>query len=44
MANKTSALFEIKNNKVRLNLHPGQTRAWDSKARFVFVFAGTQGG
>jgi len=29
---------------VRVHFHPGQERAWDSKARFVFVFAGTQGG
>ena len=27
-----------------VNLHPGQSKAWDSKARFTFVIAGTQGG
>lgn len=27
-----------------LDFHPGQWRAWDSMARFVFVTAGTQGG
>jgi hypothetical protein len=27
-----------------VRFHPGQERAWDSKARFVFIFAGTQGG
>lgn len=30
--------------KVKLSLHPGQTRAWDSDRRFVFVLAGTQAG
>lgn len=29
---------------VRLNFHPGQEKAWDSKRRFVFVIAGTQSG
>lgn len=37
-------LVEIIDNKMRLNLHPGQTRAWESKARFVFIIAGTQSG
>ena len=27
-----------------LSLHPGQTRAWESRKRFVCVLAGTQGG
>ncbi len=27
-----------------VNLHPGQTQAWDSNARFTFVIAGTQSG
>lgn len=27
-----------------VNLHPGQTKAWDSDARFTFVIAGTQSG
>lgn len=26
------------------HFHPGQLRAWDSDRRFVFIFAGTQGG
>jgi hypothetical protein len=30
--------------KVSLNLHSGQSRAWVSKARYVIVIAGTQGG
>jgi len=32
------------NFKVKLNFHRGQTRAWDSKARFVAMLMGTQGG
>ena len=39
-----SGLYEIVNGKLRLNLHPGQTRAWDSRRRFVFMLAGAQGG
>jgi hypothetical protein len=30
--------------KLRYNLHPGQSRAIDSKSRFVAIIAGTQGG
>lgn len=39
-------LYQVdpKTGKVQLNLHPGQTRAWESVARFVFVVAGTQSG
>jgi|GEM_PF-655812 len=37
-------LIEITDGKLRLNLHPGQTRAWESQARFVFIIAGTQSG
>lgn len=29
---------------LRLNFHPGQTRAWESEARFVYMISGTQGG
>lgn len=29
---------------VHVRFHPGQERAWNSQARFVFIFAGTQGG
>lgn len=39
-----AALTEIHGSKMTLNLHPGQTKAWDSQARFVFVIAGTQSG
>lgn len=29
---------------LRLHMHPGQLRAWDSRKRFIGVLAGTQGG
>ncbi len=34
----------VNKGKATFNLHRGQTRAWDSARRFVFVIAGTQGG
>lgn len=37
-------LVEYGGGKIRLELHPGQTEAWDSLRRFVFVVAGTQSG
>lgn len=37
-------LYDIANGKLKLNLHSGQRKAWKSKARFTFIFAGTQGG
>jgi len=37
-------LWRIEDNQLRLALHSGQARAWRSKARFVFILAGTQGG
>lgn len=37
-------LVERHNERVRLNLHSGQQKAWKSAARFVFMLAGTQGG
>lgn len=37
-------LWRVEDGVLSLDLHPGQTRAWDSKRRFVFVLAGTQGG
>jgi hypothetical protein len=37
-------LFDVKNGKMTINLHSGQTKAWESKARFTFVIAGTQSG
>jgi hypothetical protein len=30
--------------KYILNLHPGQSKAWESRARFIVMTAGTQGG
>ena len=39
-----SDLVEVVAGKVSLHLHPGQTKAWESTRRFVFVIAGTQGG
>jgi len=41
MANE---LYTVANGKLKVSLHRGQARAWRSKARFVFVIAGTQGG
>ncbi len=35
---------EIINGELVLHLHPGQTKTDDSKARFVVMLAGTQGG
>ena len=37
-------LVETVGGKATLNLHQGQTQAWDSPKRFVFVIAGTQSG
>lgn len=37
-------LYEVKEGKLTLHLHEGQTRVWDSQARFIFMLAGTQGG
>jgi hypothetical protein len=41
---KHQDLVEFIDGKMRLNLHPGQLRAWDSDKRFVGVLAGAQGG
>ena len=32
------------NNKLELNFHRGQQKAWNSRKRFTFILAGTQGG
>jgi hypothetical protein len=37
-------LYEIKDNKLVYNPHPGQIKAWNSKSRFTFIIAGTQSG
>ncbi|MBC7340902.1 MAG: hypothetical protein H5U02_00350 [Clostridia bacterium] len=34
----------MRRRKARIKLHPGQTRAWKSDARYVFLVAGTGGG
>ena len=39
-----SDLYSIADGKLSLHLHPGQSRAWDSRRRFVFMLAGTQSG
>jgi len=39
-----SDLLAVHNGKVTVRLHPGQTRAWDSTRRQVFIIAGTQSG
>jgi hypothetical protein len=36
--------YTISDGKLRLNLHPGQARTWDSTRRFTFMLAGSQGG
>lgn len=37
-------IWERVEGKLTLDFHPGQTAAWDSERRFVFVIAGTQSG
>lgn len=37
-------LIEINDGKLTLNFHFGQTRAWESKARYPCIIAGTQSG
>jgi hypothetical protein len=37
-------LWTITDGVLALNLHPGQTRAWESERRFVAILAGSQGG
>lgn len=37
-------LWRIENDRLRLSLHPGQAAGWRSDRRFVFLFAGSQGG
>lgn len=45
MTTAISSLYEVdRRGKLYFNFHPGQLQAWDSEARFTFVFAGTQGG
>lgn len=37
-------LWRIDEGKLILGLHEGQSKAWNSDKRFIFVLAGTQGG
>ena len=37
-------LYDIRDGKLTLSLHPGQTELWNSTARFTFVTAGLQSG
>lgn len=37
-------LVELVGNRMRVNFHPGQMRAWNSQRRVVAVIAGTQSG
>lgn len=39
-----SPLYEVKGGTLRVNLHSGQRKTYDSTRRFVFMLAGTQGG
>lgn len=40
----TTNLWKIKNGKLVLPFHYGQTQAWDSLKRFIFILAGSQSG
>ena len=42
--NQTRTLWKVDRDRLALDFHQGQTRAWESLARFVFMLAGTQGG
>ena len=35
---------QVRGNRLRYTLHPGQAKVWRSEARFTFVIAGTQSG
>ena len=37
-------LLAVDNGKLTINLHAGQSKAWDSVRRFIFIIAGTQSG
>lgn len=39
-----SDLYALDGNKLRVTFHDGQTQAWNSKRRQVFIIAGTQSG
>lgn len=40
----TAELYHVEGDRMKIALHIGQTRAWDSMSRFVFIIAGTQSG
>lgn len=37
-------LYQVEGGKLRVSMHPGQLRAWNSDRRFVFIIAGAQSG
>ncbi len=39
-----SDLWTVEDGRLHLHMHPAQLRAWDSKARFIAMLAGTQSG
>lgn len=39
-----SDLYTLQDGKLSIHLHAGQTAAWDSVKRFIFIIAGTQSG
>ncbi len=39
-----SSLWQIENGKLILDQHLGQSQAWESLRRFIFILAGTQSG
>ena len=39
-----SDLIHFERGRLRIEFHAGQTRAWDSRRRLVFIIAGTQSG
>lgn len=41
---KVAPFREVVDGELRLNFHPGQTRAWESRRRVVVMLSGTQGG
>ena len=40
----TGNLYDVVDGRLQLKLHRGQTKAWESDKRFVFVLSGTQAG
>lgn len=44
MVTTVPTLYSIDGSEMRLHLHAGQWKAWQSEKRFIFMLAGTQGG